>query len=134
MHVVSEITQFYQWDAKFTFEPLYFEPYNQNIRWSRFEANNGLHMWVSGDRMGRALRFATHTTENMQTFERSIVEFVLDDNDDYELIPMIDDETVFMFDPDYEVEQDDPHWHKSFEPSSLTTLLNKNWYSEVKLF
>jgi hypothetical protein len=116
LHVETRFTQFYSWAAYLTFEPLYFELYNQNIKWSRYEDNGDIHMWISGDRAGRALDFTTTTVENMQTFERSLVEFLLDDTNTYELLPHLDDQTEFDFDADYEVEQEDLHWNYSFEP------------------
>jgi len=85
------LTQFYTWTGDFFFEPLYWEVYNQHVRYTRVEAENGLHFYVSGDRMGRALRLSTTTTQNMQTFERSLVEFLLDDNNNYEILPQLDD-------------------------------------------
>ena len=118
------LTRFWQWTADAYFEPLYWEVFNQHVTTSRFEDNGDITLTLSGDRTGRALFLGVTGYENMQTFERSLVDFLQDDADS-ELVPDSDD---VDFDDDYEVEYADPHWTKSFEPSSLTDLLTADYY------
>jgi hypothetical protein len=126
--VTATLTRFYTWTGDFYFEPLYWELYNQHVKWERFEYNNEAHMWVGGDRMGRALQAAVTVYENMQTFETSLVDFLQDDTD---LVPTLDD---VAFDGDYETDYEDPQWAYDFEPDNLQDLLTDTYWGLTKLF
>lgn len=70
----------------------------------------------------------------METFEKSAVEFIMDDN--YSIVPTSMDDLVY--DDDYEVKFDnDPYWKynvlETFAPD-LYASLNEVWYDYVKLF
>jgi hypothetical protein len=38
--VTAKLTRFYSWTGDFNFEPLYWEVYNQYVKWERFEYDN----------------------------------------------------------------------------------------------
>ncbi|CDW71859.1 UNKNOWN [Stylonychia lemnae] len=133
VHTEVLATRFYKYNARFTFEPVYCELYNQHIKWQRPEADNGkVHFYVKGDRSGRALAFTTMVKENAQVFETSLVDWI----DDMENNDPFPSSQHVGFDSDFEQKYMDNYWQKSFESKvkDLTKLLNANYYDWKKLF
>ncbi|CDW80232.1 UNKNOWN [Stylonychia lemnae] len=134
VHTMWHIANVYHSTFQFTFMPLYFEPYTQSIKWERPEkSGNDFHFYVKGEKFIRPLQFVTYVYENMETFERSVVDYVEDESDTYSLFPK-----EIVYDKDYEIKQEDPYWKydlaSKLKLGDFVTKFNKPYYDWKKLF